>query len=282
MKIRALFGRALLASACALGMFGAVAPAQAAGDLLVAPTRVVLDGPRGAEIVLNNIGTEIATYRISLEIKRMTADGALEDVAIDATSGTEKAAVDMISYSPKKVVLPPNQPQTIRIGTRLPQGLPDGEYRVHMLFRAIPAATAPAALDAPPASGVSIALTPIYGVTIPVIVRQGKLEAQAALSNPRLEADDENPDAPMALKMDISRTGNRSVYGEIRVFKPGVAEPLIAVRGIAVYTEVGARTLSLPLPKEAVAALKGPVTIQYVEDRDAGGATLAEVKGVLQ
>jgi hypothetical protein len=280
MKLQALFRQVLLASALAIGTVAT--PVQAACDLLVAPTRVVLDGPRGAELVLNNIGTETATYRISLEIKRMTADGALEDVAVESTSGAEKAAVDMISYSPKKVVLPPNQPQTIRIGTRLPDGLPDGEYRVHMLFRAIPAATAPAALDAPAASGVSIALTPIYGVTIPVIVRQGKLEAQAGLSNPRLEPDTAEADAPMALKMDISRSGNRSVYGEIRVFKPGVAEPLIAVRGIAVYTELGKRTLSLPLPPEAVAALKGPVTIQYIEDRDAGGSTLAEVKGVLQ
>ncbi|MGN6288439.1 MAG: fimbrial biogenesis chaperone, partial [Sphingopyxis terrae] len=42
--------------------------AHAAGDLLVAPTRVILDGSRGTEVVLNNIGAEPATYRVSLEV----------------------------------------------------------------------------------------------------------------------------------------------------------------------------------------------------------------------
>ena len=56
-------------------------PASAGvGDLLVAPTRIVLDGRKGAEIILNNIGDEPATYRVSVEFRRMTADGDLVDV----------------------------------------------------------------------------------------------------------------------------------------------------------------------------------------------------------
>ena len=57
------------------------APAEAGvGDLLVAPTRIMLDGRKGTEIVLNNIGDAPATYRISVEFRRMTADGSLDDV----------------------------------------------------------------------------------------------------------------------------------------------------------------------------------------------------------
>ena len=52
-------------------------PRAGVGDLLVAPTRIVLDGRKGAEIVLNNIGDEPATYRISVEFRRMTEDGSL-------------------------------------------------------------------------------------------------------------------------------------------------------------------------------------------------------------
>ena len=44
------------------------------GDLLVAPTRIVLDGRKGAEVILNNIGDEPATYRVSVEFRRMTED----------------------------------------------------------------------------------------------------------------------------------------------------------------------------------------------------------------
>src|SRR6476469_8742663 len=149
---------------------GFAAPAEAGvGDLLVAPTRIILDGRRGTEIVLNNVGNEPATYRISVEFRRMPHDGQLADVT-DPTP-REKATADMIIYAPRRVTLAPNEPQSIRIAARPPQGLPDGEYRVHLLFRAIPPAVpvVPASADGP--KGLHLQLIPIYGVTIPVIVR---------------------------------------------------------------------------------------------------------------
>ena len=168
-----------LFSAAALGV--SVAPAYAAGDLLVAPTRVILDGSRGTEVVLNNIGDAPATYRISLEVKRMTPEGGLDEIGETNVTPAERAALDMIAFSPRRVTLPPNQPQVIRVGVRIPEGLAPGEYRAHMLFRAVPdAAPAVVADPAKPApTGVSIALTPIYGITIPIIVRVGDLGATA-------------------------------------------------------------------------------------------------------
>ncbi|MFM6853681.1 MAG: molecular chaperone [Sphingopyxis sp.] len=254
------------------------APAQASGDLLVAPTRIVLDGPRGAEVVLNNIGTEPATYRVSLEIKRMREDGTLEDVAPDAVSDGERAVQDMLFYSPRRVTLPPNQPQTIRIGVRPPAGLADGEYRAHMLFRAVRDAVPVAPTSGAAPTGVSISLTPIYGVTIPIIVRQGVLQATAAIANPRLVSEGQDH----SLRFDLTRQGNRSVYGEVVVGRPGAAEPIMVARGVAIYPERDRRTVALPLTAEQAGALRGPIIIRYIEDRDAGGATIAEVTGVLQ
>ena len=117
-------------------MLAAPSAQAGVGDLLVAPTRVVLNGRRGTEVILNNIGDEIATYRISAELRRMSPDGKLDDV--DCANDQEKAAQEMILYAPRKVTLPPNQPQAIRLSARAPEGLPDGEYRVHLLFRAVP------------------------------------------------------------------------------------------------------------------------------------------------
>ena len=89
----AIFRRISAPFAALLVMAGLTAPAGAAGDLLVAPTRIVLDGPRGAEVVLNNIGSAPATYRISLELRRMRADGSLEDIPLDNATPQEREEI---------------------------------------------------------------------------------------------------------------------------------------------------------------------------------------------
>ena len=270
-----LWTRSILAAGLFAAAFQPTPACAGVGDLLVAPTRLVLDGRKGAEVILNNIGDEPATYRVSVEFRRMTEKGELVDVT--TPSATDKAAEDMIVYAPRKITLAPREPQAIRITARAPQGLPDGEYRVHMLFRAIPPATPVVQAASAPAKGVQFQLTPIYGVTIPVIVRLGNLEASAGITNVQLERRDTRP----AIGLDITRTGNRSTYGEVRVLKPGVQDPVALMKGIAVYTEVGRRHVSIPLP-EAYKGLTGPVTVEYVETFDDGTHLLAQTQAVLR
>jgi hypothetical protein len=261
----------------ALALASISTPALAAGDLLVAPTRVVLDGPRGTEVILNNVGATPATYRISLELKRMTAEGQLEEVAPEGASEKEKATLAMISYAPRRVVLAPNQPQAIRIGVRAPANLPDGEYRAHMLFRGIPDAKPPS--TEPPKAGISIALVPIYGVTIPIIIRKGALKATAAISDAKMIKTAEGP----AFAFTLARSGDRSTYGRVRVTKAGIAKPLIDARGIAVYAEISSRVVSLPVPPDVAAQLSGPVKIEYLDDSDNGtGGTIAAIQTVVR
>jgi P pilus assembly chaperone PapD len=254
-------------------------PAEAGiGDLLVAPTRIVLDGGRGAEIVLNNIGEEPATYRVSIEFRRMTTDGTLQDVK--EPTAADKTAADMIIYAPRRVTLAPHEPQAIRIAARPPQGLPDGEYRVHMLFRAIPPANPvvqPASAE--PQKGLRFQLTPIYGVTIPVIVRLGNLQATAGIANVHL---DKLKDGTPAVALDLTRSGSRSTFGEVRVLKAGVKDPIALQKAVAVYTEVDSRHVALPVNPAFKGEVAGPVTVQYVETFDDGQRVIAETKTVLR
>lgn len=255
-------------------------PADAGiGDLLVAPTRIVLDGRKGAEIILNNIGEEPAAYRVSVVFRRMTEEGELVDVE-QPTADDEKAA-DMIVYQPRKVVLIPHQPQAIRIAARPPQGLPDGEYRVHMLFRAIPPATpiaAAASTEGETEKGLRFQLTPVYGVTIPVIVRLGNLQATAGIANVHLESRGGKP----AIGVDLSRAGQRSTFGEVRVLKAGVKNPIALQKAVAIYTEVGKRHVSVPVDDNYKGDISGPVTVQYVETFEDGSHVLAETQTVLR
>ena len=268
------------AMAMAITHGAAPAMAQGKGDLLVAPTRIVLDGKRGTEVILNNVGSEEATYRISLELRRMTPEGALAEVSEEEANQLEQAALQMIRYAPRRVTLPPNQPQAIRIGVRAPAGLADGEYRAHMLFRAIPKATAITETVNVQSEGLSIALTPIYGVTIPIIIRRGQLEATASLANGRLETLESGG---KALAFDLQRSGQGSVYGEIRVTRQGDAEPIMVARGIAVYPELNGRTVRLNIPDELANALRSaPVTIAFYEAPNAGGGLISKIDTALQ
>ena len=249
---------------------------SAQGDLLIAPTRLILDGRRGAEVILANQGSEEATYRITLELRRMDENGNLVPVEESEASAAEKAALEMIRYAPRRVTLPPAQPQSVRISARPGADLPDGEYRVHMSFAALPKVEA-VAQPVNEATGVSIALTPIYGVVMPIIVRKGKVEVTGGLANPRI-IKTENGDA---FEIDMVRSGTSSLYGDLMVFARGANEPAFIARGVGVYPEIGQRHSTFGLTPEQSAALKGPVRVEYREASENGGGLIAAIDAVL-
>lgn len=250
---------------------------SAQGDLLIAPTRLILDGRRGGEVILANQGNEEATYRISLELRRMDEDGNLVAVEESEATAGEKAALEMIRYAPRRVTLPPAQPQSIRISARPGADLPDGEYRVHMSFAALPKVQAVAQQPTEVAGGVSIALTPIYGVVMPIIVRKGSVEVTGGLANPRLTKTEYGD----AFAIDMIRSGTSSLYGDILVFRRGANEPAFIARGVGVYPEIGERHSTFDITPEQRAALTGPVRIEYREASENGGGLIAAIDGVL-
>ena len=278
---------ASVCSRCALGaalatasLFGLVlpAPVSAQGDLLIAPTRLILDGRRGGEVILSNIGNEEATYRITLELRRMTPEGELEPVEEAEANVTEKAALEMIRYAPRRVTLPPDEPQAIRITARPGAELPDGEYRVHMSFAAIPKVTPVAPAAGGSAEGFAINLVPIYGITMPIIIRKGQLEATAGLANPRIEQAEEGT----VFAIDISRTGTASVYGDVLVYRQGNDEPVFVARGIGVYPEIQSRQSKFYISPEQAAAMRGPVRVELRDPIQHGGALIASLDGVVR
>lgn len=251
--------------------------AAAQGDLLVAPTRIILDGGRGTEVILSNIGSEEATYRIGLELRRMLENGRLVPVEKTDANADEEAALGMIRYAPRRISLPPGQPQAVRLAARPGADLPDGEYRVHMSFKAIPKPREVTNSDTSEPTGVAIQLIPIYGVTIPIIVRHGRVEAQVAINQPRIEQTEDGPH----LALTLSRSGESSTYGELRVTKPGVAEPLVISRGLAIYSELDTREVRIPLTSEQAASLSGQLRFEYREMPEAGGGLIAAVDAVV-
>ncbi len=256
------------------------------GDLLVAPTRVVFEGrTRSAELTLLNIGKQSATYRISFTHLRMEESGDLKE--IDQPDPGDRFADDLIRYSPRQVTLEPNVSQTIRLQVRKPEHLADGEYRSHLLFRAVPPEGAIPAntveTEEKKATGYSIRLTPIYGVSIPVIVRQGQTAVKVSLSDLAVKAP-ENAGDPSVLEMKIHRDGNESVYGNLRVILArgkGSDQVVGILNGLAVYTSVADRIVRVPLqPPPGMALAGGRLRVEYTR-AETKGSLLAEAETAL-
>ena len=98
------------------------------------------------------------------------------------------------------------------------------------------------------------------------------------LANIRKVTDDGKP----AIALDISRVGDRSTFGEIRVLKAGVANPIALVRGVAVYTELGHRSVTVPIDPAHLADASGQIIVQYIEPTDTGPVTIAETTAILR
>lgn len=269
---RARFPRWLPALSFA-ALVGPLAQAQApgAGDLLVAPTRIVLEGrQRTAEVTLVNKGSASATYRISFVQLRMDETGGTKEIDSSAALPGELLAEPLIRYSPRQVTLEPNVAQTVRMQLRKPADLAPGEYRSHLLFRAIPPVE-PAVGNTEgtePQKELSIKLTPIYGVSIPVIVRHGETSAKVGLESPDL-LPASSPEGTPGLRLRMTRTGSQSVHGNFTVtFLPAAGKPVVVglANGVAVYTPNAVRLVVVPLrPPVGTVLRNGLLRVTYTK-----------------
>ena len=249
--------------------------AIAGANLMLTPSRVVFeDRTRSAQVTLMNTGNEAGSFRISFIRQHMTESGEFVKVHDDESG---KFSDQMIRYSPRQITLPPGQSQVVRLMLRKPRDLAEGEYRSHMLFQSIPKASKSSLESAlnNNQEGISIEIIPIVGVSIPIIVRDGKLESRIALKNAHIiPASDANPTASIAV--DMERSGNQSVYGDFRaIYTPASNQqnnesnkPVVVAlaNGVAVYTPNTLRQFTIPLNLPANISLdNGSIRIVFLQ-----------------
>jgi hypothetical protein len=269
---------------------------------MISPHRVILEDPlpgntkerkqkvgnkgRSAEVLLINSGKDQATYRISFKNMKMDENGGLQETP---KAKGELTAEDLIRFSPREVKLEPGGSQIVRIQVRKPKDLAPGEYRSHMVFRAVPTA-APSvptverkepASPEPPKEGLSVDIRVVYGVSIPIFVRHGPIRVEASLSDLRLEPPAKAGEAPV-LHLRIQREGNRSVLGNLVANwrpKGGTASRIDVMKNFPVYSNLPYRNVAW-----AVDGLKGKslgagsLLVDYL-DRETGKVI---ARGVLE
>ncbi|PIW25694.1 MAG: molecular chaperone [Rhodospirillales bacterium CG15_BIG_FIL_POST_REV_8_21_14_020_66_15] len=255
--------------------FARPAAAQGFGDLVVSPTRIELEGrTRSATVTLTNRGSESALFRISLIAMEMDGKGSLK--AVDKPPAGMLTAEELVRYAPRQVDIPPGGTQTVRLVLRKPADLAAGEYRSHMFFRAVPPEDAGRGIaEKGGQGGVSVKLTPIFGITIPVIVRHGDLDLKVAMSDLAVVPD---KDKQKKLTFKLTRQGNKSAYGDVKVeYMPaGGGTPVVVgeVTRLAVFTPNTERSVEVPLVAPPGITLgKGALKVLYRQVN--GDTTLA-------
>lgn len=248
--------------------------AVAQGNLLVTPKRVVFDGSaRSQELNLANTGSDTATYQISFIQIRMKDDGSFEQIT--TPDSAQLFADKNLRFFPRSVTLGPNEAQTLKIQVSRTDQLKPGEYRSHLYLRAN-SNSKPLGTTINKDSGISVSLVPIFGISLPIIIRIGESNTQVSLSDVTLAWDN---NAKPFVSMSFNRAGNMSQYGDLSVnhISPeGKSTNLAMIRGIAVYTPNTVRHLRVPLEqKNGVDLHSGKILLTYM-DQSARPVKLAE------
>ncbi|MBC9930579.1 molecular chaperone [Chitinophaga qingshengii] len=229
----------------AIVFFSSPEQATAQGNLMVTPVRAVFEGQeRSTELNIANSGKDTARFVISMVEIRMNKSGTFERIT-EPDSG-QLFASEYIRFFPHSVVLGPNEAQVVKLQVTETNQLTPGEYRSHLYFRAVPDERLMANKNkGKDSSGINVRLVPVFGITIPVIVRIGNTAASVQLTDLSLDFEK----GPL-LTILFNRSGNASVYGDVTVdyISPqGKRIQVGSAQGLAVYTPNQQRYLHLSL-----------------------------------
>jgi hypothetical protein len=255
----------------------------AQGNLLVTPRRVVFEGnTKSFDLNLANIGQDTATYAISMVQIRMNEDGSFE--TITEPDPGQNFADKNIRFFPRSVTLPPNEAQVVKVQLLRENDLKPGEYRSHFYFRSIPKVVALGEEEVEiDTTSISVRLVPVFGITIPAIIRIGQSNTHVTLSDLALEID-ENSVPKLSLK--FNRTGNFSVYGDLsvdHVSSDGKVTRVGIANGIAVYTPNSTRSFQFDLNQvPGVDYYTGKLLVNFSASSDVKPETFAEAELVLE
>jgi hypothetical protein len=214
------------------------------------------------------MGKDTTTYSISFVNKNMKEDGSFEN--IEKPDSGQMFAEPFLRIFPRQITLAPGEPQVIMLQCRrMPNMLP-GEYRSHLFFRSerdyYPLGEKKIRKDT---NLVSVQLIPIYGMSIPIIIRNGKMEVNTNLTD--LKLIDQN-DSLQNLKLTINRKGNYSSYGNLIVeYLPLKGYPLTigSMNGVSVYTNINKRNVTIKLNKiPGVVFTNGNLRVRYTSRVD--------------
>jgi hypothetical protein len=199
-----------------------------------------------------NRGNTDAQCKLSFIDYNITTHGKLKIIkagdAIPVNSAAKK-----LRLSPKNITIGPKSSQAVKILARGLRKFPDGELHSYL---SISCRDKEVVL----ADGVNI--LPNYIFNIPTTVRKGELAVSANINNLKLSQNNNRT----AVNFDITRTGNRSLYGDFTVTDE-MGNEIGKIIGFSHYMQANVIPVSITLTSQP----KGRVTVTFNEQELFGG-----------
>lgn len=239
-------------------------------NLLIYPVRVSFDEiERIEEVTLTNTSSRTTTYRLQWAEKQALSDGGYQALT-ESEALKMPTASSMLRFSPREVTLKPRERQLIKLRLRRPRDLLDGEYRSHLLFKAMPPKKAE---DNSNQTGTIIDM--VMSFAIPLTVQQGKYDSQVTLQTAKIEYNANEGSRKVSL--GLLRTGIHSSSGDISAYwKPNGSgtEILLAKRAdYNFWSELSESNIVLVSSEEKFIPSDGSLRIHYEGSRNFRGNT---------
>jgi P pilus assembly chaperone PapD len=238
------------------------APAASQG-VLVAPHQIFMDHrSRSGVVELYNPGSESTEISISTFFGYPATDstGQYELRTVDDPDSTQPSAAAWITAFPRRLMLAPQQRQTVRLLGRPPAGLPDGEYWARLTVSAkggqVPVTTVG------DTTGIEVGLTLEVRTVLPINYRKGATSTGLTLWNLRAQRITDS----LEVRGILVRTGNAAFLGTVRgVLEDSTGHTVSKFESpVAVYYSVDPRFI---MPINALAPGRYWLRVEVVSER---------------
>jgi hypothetical protein len=223
----------------------------AQANISVSKQRLFLDlNQRTTEFKVRNASVVEQNCNIDFNHYKYNESGALSAYA-NASFIPENSASKLVRYSPKRFTLLGGASQKMRLNLRRHSDTIAQEYRTHIVVACSPKPKV--SKEKLTGEYASVTIDAQLSFNIPLVARPTRLTAQVSLENITKVSN--------KLLLDITRSGNRSVYGKLNIFDEE-NELLTSSNSFSVYHETTSKSLSIDLPTFDGSTLR----VEFVED----------------
>lgn len=238
----------------AIGALGVVMVLALAGQtlagVLVAPTTAIMtESNRTTRMTIKNPSSDPKEVEVRFAFGLPESDslGNVDVKLTDSAVTDPRSCMDWMKAFPRKIVVPPNGSQVIRLVASPPENLPDGEYWCRLIIRSSEGTMSPPPVAS--ADAITTRLNMIMETAIVAKYRKGEAVARLAVRDTTAWIDTTHN--RVSVLLDMENQGNVSYVGVIngRLLDANNNEIMSQKLDIAVYRQLK-RRLDFPVSLE--------------------------------